>query len=88
MFHGAIAGKKDPEACPSQLLVQGMIRTEVPVCISCPTGKAHKEARQADRKQHKNYADKDREEKDMPDVSDKEKKDTPKDCDKEEKDGH
>ena len=73
--------------CPSQLLMNRTIRTKVPVLIPCPTGKAHKEARQADRKQHKNYADKDREEKDMPDDSDKEKKDTPEDGDKEEKDG-
>ena len=90
MTRGAIAGKKDPEACPSQLLRQGTIRTEVLVCISCPTGKAHKEARQPDRKQkkqNKNYADKVKEEKDIRDDSAKEEKDMPDDSDKEEKEG-
>ena len=49
--------------CPSQLLMNRIIRTKVPVFIPSPTGKAHKEARQADRKQkekQKNYADKHR----------------------------
>ena len=49
--------------CPSQLLMNRTIRTKVPVLIPCPTGKAHEEARQADRKQkekQKNYADKQR----------------------------
>ena len=49
--------------CPSQLLMNRTIRTKVPVLIPCPTGKVHKEARQADKKQkeqQKNYADKHR----------------------------
>ena len=49
--------------CPSQLLMNRTIRTKVPVFIPKPTGKADKEARQADKKQkekQKNYADKKR----------------------------
>ena len=49
--------------CPSQLLMNRIIRTKVPVFILSPTGQAHKEARQADRKQkekQKNDADKHR----------------------------
>ena len=44
------------------------IRTKVPVFIPSPTGKAHKEARQADKKQkekHKNYTDKHRRARDV-----------------------
>ena len=49
--------------CPSQLLMNRIIRTKVPAFIPTPTGKAHKEARQADKKEkekQKNYADKKR----------------------------
>ena len=47
--------------CPSELLMNRTIRTKVPVFIPVPTGKAHKEARQADKLQkekQKDYADK------------------------------
>ena len=75
---------------PSHLLRNRTIKTEVPVVIPWPLGKARREASQAERKQkeqYKNYADKDKEEKDFQDDSEKEEKVIHDDSEKEEKEG-